>query len=289
MGSAHEPNFAWKKPCGCQRGDWGGERATDHPLNRLLGFCGWCGTRCLGGSLGERQRRLGWPTSASHTRVGACVGRASTQDPDEPFFRFFRQMWFWLPPGAGLGPRGWPGRKTFRPYGLRPSVARPPAFLGVRVDAWDFHTRVNADSCLRRNDAPACEGRNGPPNAEFCVGDPNVTPAQAGAEQLRRSGGENFCGIFGFCITYEHRQASIIQARPPATAIAGRHQAARPWLASKEDRRQIREQGRKEHRRRKKDEDAGDLRSFLFLRPFAFLAAVLLVLFVTIKSRSGRR
>src|SRR3990172_1582806 len=54
------------------------------PLNRLLGFAAGVGRAALGGSFGERQRLLGWPTSAAHARLGACVGRASTQDPDEP-------------------------------------------------------------------------------------------------------------------------------------------------------------------------------------------------------------
>ena len=66
---------------------WGVRVVPISPLNRLLGFAAGGGRDALGGSSGARQRLLGWPTSAAHARLGACVGRASTQDPDEPFLR----------------------------------------------------------------------------------------------------------------------------------------------------------------------------------------------------------
>ena len=59
------------------------------PLNRLLGFAAGVGRAALGGSSGARQRLSGGPPLPRRPVLGACVGRASTQDPDEPVFSVF--------------------------------------------------------------------------------------------------------------------------------------------------------------------------------------------------------
>jgi hypothetical protein len=64
------------------------------PLNRLLGFADDGGRAAVGGSLGARQRRLGWPPSAAQARWGACGGRASTLKQDDPeTLLYFRFLW----------------------------------------------------------------------------------------------------------------------------------------------------------------------------------------------------
>ena len=73
MGSAHEPNFAWKEPCGCSGGDSGGERTTDQPPEPPLGICGWCGTRCLGWIFRGEATAVGL---AHLCRAGPFWGRA---------------------------------------------------------------------------------------------------------------------------------------------------------------------------------------------------------------------
>ena len=55
------------------------------PLNRFLRFCGWCGTRCLEWAFRGETTAVG-SAPICLARFGACVGRASTQDADEPQF-----------------------------------------------------------------------------------------------------------------------------------------------------------------------------------------------------------